>query len=109
MPRELITPGREQQELAFWIPAFKLAPELFLLAAQRMTFFQDRGPFEENLSAASFHPGTLPSTEAIESITALLAQCAVPRKEMFPKLPQISVQPQQPPSSMFPSNHRAVN
>ena len=88
---EVITPAREQQELAFWIPAFKLAPELFLLAAQRMTFFQEQGPFEENLSAASFHPVTLPSSEAAESITPLLAQCAVPRKDIFPKLPQVSV------------------
>jgi len=90
---EVITPAREQQGLAFWISAFKLAPELFLLVAQRMTFFQEQGPFEDTLSSALFHPVTLPSTEAIESIKALLAQCAVPRKEMFPKLPQISVQP----------------
>ena len=90
---EVITADREKQELSFWIPAFKIAPDLLLLIAQRMTFFQEQGPFEENLSAASFHPVTLPSTEAIESITTLLAQCAVPRKEFFPKLPQISVQP----------------
>ena len=88
---EVITPEREQQELSFWIPAFKLAPELFLLAAQRMTFFQQQGQFEDTLSTASFHPVTLPSTEAAESITPLLAQCAVPRKDIFPKLPQVSV------------------
>jgi hypothetical protein len=60
-----------------------------------MTFFQEQGPFEESLSSASFHPVTLPSREAMESITPLLAQSAVPRKEFFPKLPQISVQPRQ--------------
>jgi len=89
---EVITPAREQQELAFWIPAFKIAPDLFLLTAQRMTYFQDQGPFEESLTMASFHPVTLPSSEAVESITPLLAQSAVPRKDIFPKLPQVSVQ-----------------
>jgi DNA-directed RNA polymerase subunit RPC12/RpoP len=89
---EVITPQKEQQELAFWVPAFKIAPELFLLTAQRMTFFQDQGPLEERLGAAVFHPVTLPPREAMESVTPLLAQCAMPRRDFFPKLPQISVQ-----------------
>ena len=90
---EVITPAREQQELAFWIPAFKIAPDLFLLTAQRMTFFQEQGPFEESLAMAAFHPVTLPSREAVESITPLLAQSAVPRKDIFPKLPLVSAVP----------------
>jgi hypothetical protein len=88
---EVITPAREQQELAFWVPAFKIAPDLFLLTAQRMTFFQEQGPFEESLGKEAFHPVTLPSSEAVESITPLVAHSAVPRKEIFPKLPQVSV------------------
>jgi uncharacterized protein YbaR (Trm112 family) len=90
---EVITPAREQQALAFWIPAFKIAPDLFLLTAQRMTFFQEQGPFEESLAMAAFHPVTLPSREAVESITPLLAQSAVQRKDIFPKLPQVSAVP----------------
>jgi len=53
----------------FWLPAFKIAPRLFLLLAKRMTPVQTANlPVELPRLPDSFHPVTLPDGEAREGI-----------------------------------------
>ena len=58
----------------FWLPAFKIAPRLFLLLGKRMTQAQNAGrPVELPRLPNSFHPVTLPAEEAREVVPLIWA------------------------------------
>jgi len=77
--------------LYFWSPAFKVPPQLFLRLTQGMTVSQLREEFERNLSGSSLYPVTLPVREALESIKITIANFAIEKKKILPKLNEIEI------------------
>ncbi len=90
MPR-VSRSSEDDRRLFFWIPGFKIQPQSFLRLAKVMTTCRPREEFKGALPKSSFHPVTLPSGEAAESLKTLLASMAVPKRLFFPLLPKIRV------------------
>jgi DNA-directed RNA polymerase subunit RPC12/RpoP len=57
----------------YWIPAFKIAPRVFLRLASRITQSQDRGSKAENGLPEAYHPVTLPALEALTGVEVVQA------------------------------------
>jgi hypothetical protein len=81
----------EEDPLAFWIPAFKIQPQLFLRLARSFTTAQLPQDTQETIPRAPLHPVSLPLSEAIESIKVLLASLAVKRELLLAKLSEILI------------------
>jgi len=77
---------------AFWIPAFRSRPRLFLRLARQLTVF---APGEETLAPrvppGKIHPVTVGYEAALESVRLTLAELAVPRKNVLPLLEGVKV------------------
>jgi len=81
--------GWEDQKAGFWIPAFKLQPQLFLRLGRTLTLFQGKEGHECELPASVLHPVTLPIEEAVEGLVITVAAFSVPRKFILPRLHEI--------------------
>jgi DNA-directed RNA polymerase subunit RPC12/RpoP len=81
--------ARNDLELYFWAPAFKTHPNLFLRLARSLTILQREPDMETEPPKSPLFPATLPVSEALEGLKAMVASMAVPRKSIFPLLPQI--------------------
>jgi hypothetical protein len=79
-------------DLNFWAPAFKVPPQIFLGLTKCMTISQPREPFEPSLPKASLYPVTLPVREAMESIKVTLADIAIDKQRILPRLSKIDVE-----------------
>jgi len=85
---------KEEEEgfdLYFWSPAFKVPPELFLKLTQVMTISQQQEEFERSIPWSSLYPVTLPVSEASESIKITIANFAIDKKTIFPKLNEVNI------------------
>jgi len=82
-------PGRRAGRMLFWIPAFKIRPDLFLRLSVRMTLRQDLGPLEEGPPQGRAYPATLPVEEAVQAIPVVLAEALLLKKALFPGLPGV--------------------
>jgi hypothetical protein len=85
---------KEEEEgfdLYFWSPAFKVPPELFLKLTQGMTISQPREEFERSIPWSSLYPVTLPVSEAAETIKITIANFAIDKKTIFPKINEINI------------------
>jgi len=76
-------------ELHFWVPAFKSQPNLFLRLARTLTVLQREPPPDSVPGGLPLFPVTLPLAEALESIKILIASMAVPKRLIFPRIPQL--------------------
>ena len=78
------------KDMAFWAPAFKIRPKLFLFISRCLTLahedFEGQKMFPEPLR----HPVTLPVAEAIQTIKVTLADATVNKKDIVPGLSGIS-------------------
>jgi hypothetical protein len=81
----------ESQRIAFWSPAFKVHPRLFLRLARLMTLSQPDLVSSETLPKADLLSATLPTVDAGEFITAIIGSFATPRRTMLPMLSEIEV------------------
>ncbi len=88
-----VTEAMEKRPFHFWTPAFKVRPEDFLRFSLRTTLGQtpDRG--EPRLPRGEVYPVTLPVTEAVESLKLTLASFMKPRSTLYPRLPEIGIEP----------------
>ena len=75
----------------FWVPAFKLQPNLFLRLARTLTVAQKDFAGPAKPTKAPLFPATLPINEALESVRVLIASLAVPKKLIFPLIPRIEL------------------
>ena len=82
------TPG-----LDFWIPAFKIAPPVFLRTAKQMTLAHIQKNLVGEFPGASLHPVSIPLPEAVESIKTLLTEIAIRKKEFMMLLDKINITP----------------
>ena len=77
-----VRPAFETTPLSVWVPAFKIAPSLFLRWARQMTVFHPDGEGGERLPASPLHPVTLPLSEAAEGIVITLAQIFADKRKI---------------------------
>ncbi len=77
------------QGMAFWAPAFKIRPKLFLAISGRLTLTQEKLDGEKAFPHEPRHPVTLPLAEAIQSIKVTLAYATVNKKNVLPRLPEM--------------------
>jgi len=80
---------REDDEMFFWIPAFKIRPEVFLRLGGQMTLFQREFVPEEGKLPEKVFPITLARKEAVQALVITLAGLAWNEKKLFPLLPRI--------------------
>ncbi len=79
-------------EAAFIVPAFSIAPKVFLTIAQRYTFIQQvLPPVENEVEASSICAVTMPRAEAIESIKLVLASGAHNARKVSAQLPEAKI------------------
>jgi len=81
----------EQLNFYFWSPAFKLPPDPFLRSTQALTLSEPQDEFERNLPESPLYPANFHSHRAAESIKITIANIAVHRMEIFPKLREMDV------------------
>ena len=75
----------------FWIPAFKVRPQVFLHLAAHTTLSQPRQKLNSELPEARIYPTTLPIEEAIESLTITLANFMKPRRTLLERFNDIQI------------------
>lgn len=80
----------ENQDMSFWIPAFKIRPKIFLQLARRMTITQKDFEMKEEIPKKNLYPVTLTQSEAAQSMKITLASSIMPKKKVFPFLPRAS-------------------
>jgi len=76
----------------FWAPAFKVPPVPFLRSTQALTLAEPHEEFEKKLPKSPLFFANFPSNEAAESIKVTIANTAVDRMRIFPKLPEMDIQ-----------------
>ncbi|ACL05872.1 conserved hypothetical protein [Desulfatibacillum aliphaticivorans] len=89
-----ITEEMENQEFFFWIPAFKVNPQLFVRLARHITSTPFPGELKDKLPQGETHPVNLPLSEAAQSLKICIASFVKPRQTMVMMLPEITVTPQ---------------
>ena len=79
------------REPAFWIPAFKIRPKVFLRLVRQMTIFQKDFTIEEKMSTRNLYPVTLSRSEAAQGLKVALASAVMTKRKFFPILPHINL------------------
>jgi hypothetical protein len=79
------------RELAFWIPAFKIRPKVFLRLVRQMTIFQKDFTMEEKIPTKNLYPVTLSRDEAAQALKITLASAVMTKRKFFPLLPQVNL------------------
>ena len=82
-------PEWRQQAMQFWIPAFKLRPEMFLRVSKQLAISQRHLQPEQQTKVrelVSPHPATLPLSEALQSLKVVLAASAASGREIYAQL-----------------------
>jgi hypothetical protein len=75
----------------FWVPAFKVRPDLLLRIARFITIAQLQEDLTVYLPKESVHPVTLPLAEAEECLKIILADIAMAKKMIFPLLKDVEI------------------
>jgi predicted RNA-binding Zn-ribbon protein involved in translation (DUF1610 family) len=78
------------RELAFWIPAFKIRPNIFLRLTRQMTIFQKDFTMEEKIPTKNLYPVTLSQSEAAQGLKVTLASAVMTKRKFFPLLPHVN-------------------
>ncbi len=81
----------EHQDMAFWAPAFKIRPKLFLAISRRLTLSQENLEGKNEFPNEIRHPVTLPLSEAIQGVKVTLAASTVNKKDILPRLSEINM------------------
>jgi predicted RNA-binding Zn-ribbon protein involved in translation (DUF1610 family) len=89
IPR-IIKPEWENEPMAFFCPAFKIRPKIFLRVASQLTAAQ-LPLADEQILPKSTTPVSLPAHDAEESIKLILAHSTVAKKNIMPILPDINL------------------
>jgi ribosomal protein S27AE len=89
---KMIRPEWEEQEIYFWIPAFKVYPSLFLRLSRQMTLFQQVEEMGAVFPNGLVHPVTLSEESAAASLKIHLANLLTKKRDTFPKLHEITVE-----------------
>lgn len=85
-----IKPQWEDIDMAFYCPAFKIRPKIFLRIASQLTAAQ-LPAIGTATTPQRFAPVSLEASEAEESIKLILASAAIAKRNILPKIAEISV------------------
>ena len=85
----LIRKEWEQESMAFWVPAFKIRPRLFLRVGSQLTVTHPSLRLKKVIPPSNLFPVTLPRTEACQSLTLIVAASAMAKSLLFPTLREI--------------------
>ena len=88
---KVITDKANERPFRFWIPAFKVRPQVFLRLASHVTLSQPSQNIKSEIPATRMHPSTLPVEEAIESLMITLAEFTKPRRTFMERIADIHV------------------
>ena len=81
-------PEWEKRPMAFWSPAFKIRPKIYLQLASQLTTAQTRlMPDNQPPVSRQLYPVTLAKKEAVQSLKVILVNTATNKKELMPALP----------------------
>ena len=83
----------EKRPVAFWIPAFKIHPQLFLRLARLFTTSQSSADAQNAVPHSPLHAVTLPLAEAVESIKVLITSLAVQKDSILSLLSETMITP----------------
>ncbi len=103
---KVIQEGWQSRRFRFWVPAFKIRPQVFLRTARAVTLAQPLDEPRPNLPELPCHPVNLPRDEVIECLKVLLAALLRPAASYYPRLPQIRVAAQEMVLAFVPFAHR---
>jgi len=81
----------EQPGIHFWVPAFKIAPAVFLRLARQLSLADPSGEIGEDLSGADLWSVNVALSEAAESLRVILAQIAINKTAIMPKLKDLNI------------------
>jgi len=76
---------------AFWAPAFRMRPGLFLRLARQLSLRPPGGKSSAKVPNGTLHPVTVGHEAAVESIKLTLAEAAVPRRDILPLLDGLKI------------------
>jgi len=79
--------------LFFWVPAFKIAPPLFLRAARQMTLADPQKELHKDFHNISPHSVNVTLNEACDAFKVILTDIAINKKFIMPRLEEISIVP----------------
>ena len=88
---KIIQESWHKKDMAFWAPAFKIRPKLFLAISRRLTLTQETLEGQTAFPGRIRHPVTLPLAEAIQGIKVTLADATVNKRKILPRLPDINM------------------
>jgi DNA-directed RNA polymerase subunit RPC12/RpoP len=88
---KLLQESWEERRFCFWVPAFKIRPQIFLLLGRAITLAQPAEELTPTLPELPMHPVNLPLLEAVECAKVLLGSFLSPPSAHLPRLPQIKV------------------
>jgi len=80
VPRQ-VTQDQEKQALEFYIPAFRIAPKLFLRLAKQITLSTPALGQAEKIPKTALYPVTLSLDEGIQAVLPVLRTLVVQKKE----------------------------
>ncbi len=86
---KVIRESWHRKNMAFWAPAFKMRPKLFLAISRHLTLTQEQLEGEKTFPGRIRHPVTLPLSEAIQGIKVTLADATVNKRKILPRLPEV--------------------
>lgn len=93
---KLPNPAKKEQkvsDLCFWVPAFKIAPSIFLRIARQMTTANPQKEHREEFREISLYPVNVTLSEAMGSLKVVLTDIARNKKEIMPRLEDITITP----------------
>ena len=84
---------QETSDLYFWIPAFKIAPPTFLRTARQITITNPQRELQEEFRNISWYPVNVTLSEAVDSLKVVLTDIARNKKDIMPRLEEITISP----------------
>jgi ribosomal protein S27AE len=84
---------QKTSDLCFWIPAFKIAPSVFLRVARQTTIANPQEELQEEFREISSYPVNVTLPEAVDSLKVVLADIAMNKKNILPQLEEITITP----------------
>jgi hypothetical protein len=88
---KVVQPGWESDPLFFWVPAFKIVPNVFLRLGGMLTISPPEDIQNENIQLKTVYPVTLSQEEAEESMKIIFASLVVSKRKNYSRLPDIHI------------------
>jgi hypothetical protein len=86
---KVVQPRWESEPLFFWVPAFKIVPNVFLRLGGMLTISPVEDIVYDKLPLKSVYPVTLSQEEAEQSMKIILASLVVSKRKNYARLPGI--------------------